>query len=239
MRHPAEHLHNSPALTALDELEVGEAPFDAVTRPRKASSVPFARRAVRLPEDECKKAFVALVPVAHNDEILGLLEPPPGRDHKLLDERLIPSSNYEADQQAALGVDRGRFPEGFLLASHIPVTLIHLYRRALDVLNPLVVELPRVIPEAPPQPSYGLCAHADKARGSLGREALREMLGHRDGLLLFDLTVEKRRVLALGELARASAAAQVADLILAVDLAHGEVSRTLPGVKLAILVGAS
>src|SRR5215216_5346718 len=154
MRHPAEHLHNSPALTALDELEVGEAPFDAVTRPRKASSVPFARRAVRLPEDECKKAFVALVPVAHNDEILGLLEPPPGRDHKLLDERLIPSSNYEADQQAALGIDRGRFPEGFL-----------------------------------------------------GREVLREMLGHRDGLLLFDLTVEKRRVLALGELARARAAA--------------------------------
>src|SRR5215207_3007124 len=207
MGYRASHLYHPSSLAALDQLQVSEASLDAMPDLREASPVSLARRTVGFSKDGCKQAFVALVPVGHHDEIVGLLEPPLGRDHKLLDERLIPSSNYEADQQAALGIDRGRFPEGFLLASHIPVTLIHLYRRALDVLNPLVVELPRVIPEAPPQPSYGLCAHSNKTRGSLGREALRKMLRYRDGLLLFDLTVEKRRVLALGELARARAAA--------------------------------
>src|SRR5215213_7086373 len=120
---------------------VSETSVDAVTPLRKASSLSLARWAVRLSEDGCEEAFVAFLPIGHHDEILWLLEPLFGRLHELLDERLIPSSGNEANQKPAFGIDGGRFSEGLLLASRIPVTLVHLYRGGFDVAHPLVVKL--------------------------------------------------------------------------------------------------
>ena len=128
VRRPADDLHDSPTLPVLDELEVSEASVDAMSHFRKAPSFSLACRAIGRPEDGREKALVAFLPVAHHDEILGLLEPPLGRDHKLPDERLVTSSSDEADQKPAFRLDRGRFPKGFLLAPGVPVTLVHLYR---------------------------------------------------------------------------------------------------------------
>jgi hypothetical protein len=65
------------------------------------------------------------------------------------------------------------------------------------------------------------------------------MLGDRDGLLLGYLRVEKGSVLPLRELASTSAAAQVADLILSVDLTHAKIPSRCCGVEEAIFVGTS
>ena len=61
--------------------------------------------------------------------------------------------------------------------------------------------------------------------------------GEQVSLTLFYFRVEKGGSLALGELAGAGATSQVADLILAVELTHGEVSSCSFCVEVAIFVG--
>jgi len=105
MGHPASHLyHSSSLMTALDQLQVSEAPLDArcLRSSFKASSVSLARRTVGFSKDGCEETFVALLPIAHQNQILRGFQPLFGGLHELLDERLVPSSNHEANQKAAL-----------------------------------------------------------------------------------------------------------------------------------------
>ena len=96
-----------------------------------------------------------------------------------------------------------------------------------------------MLPEVPPKTPDRLGTHSDQTRGGLRRETLGQMLSDRDGLPFLDLTIEKSGVLPLRELAGTSATAQVADLILAVELTHGEIPCGCCGVEVAIGVGTS
>src|SRR5215207_4749911 len=142
MGHSRSQLHHSPALTAFDQLQVSEASVDAVAHLREASSHSLARHTVGLPEDRREESFVAFLSVAHQHQIPRLLEPPLGRDHKLLDERLVPFTHNEADQKPTFGIDGGSFPPRVLLRTRIPPTLVHLYRGGFHLSHSFVVELP-------------------------------------------------------------------------------------------------
>src|SRR5919199_3430888 len=109
---------------------------------RETSSVSLACRTVGFSKDGCEETFVAPLSVAHQNQILRGFQPLFSGLHKLLDECLVPSSTDKADQKAAFGINGCGFPKRFLLASRIPVTLVHLYRGGFDLFNPLVVKLP-------------------------------------------------------------------------------------------------
>lgn len=89
-----------------------------------------------------------------------------------------------------------------------------------------VVEALRVGAQGAIEPANHAPVNLRQPRSAFERTALTEMLSYAEGPCFVNLTVPERRPFAFAEFCLAGAAAQVADLVFTVDLAHDEILLT-------------
>ena len=138
----------------------------------------------------------------------------------------IASALHMGEDELAGWVDKFRFPSRLSFIAGIAVSFIGLQGVYLHSLYPFIVKGLSMFTQPLIQPAHRTGIDPDQTRRSFQRATFRQMFADSHRLGFAHLGVPQRRILPFTELAATSAAAQIANLVLAVYLTHGQILLT-------------
>jgi hypothetical protein len=153
---------------------------------------------------------------------------------QLTNQGLIPCALHMGQNELALWVHQFRFPSWLRLTAGKAMPFIGLKfgdRHIVDFL--LMIVLP-MCPDLLIQAAYRTRVHPDQTGCALEATAISQMLGHRNGYVLGNLTIPQGCVFAFAEFPLTAATTQVTDVGSTVDFSDYQIMATFLAVQVAV-----